>query len=168
MGNEAQCEGRYGDQQGRGKVLLETKELIFRGDFRVVIPLAEMKSVEAKGGTLSLTHKGNKASFDVGPQAVKWAEKIKNPKGRADKLGLKAGQKVAVVGVDDASFKAELEGRVGELGLIDADAPAGTHSELREQRDWQPRGSSESDRGSRTSRSSIRSGARSECTAAPQ
>lgn len=115
MGNEAQCEARYGEQQGRGKALLETKELIFRGDFRVVIPFAEMKSVAAKGGTLSLTHKGNKASFDVGPQATKWAEKIKNPKGRADKLGLKAGQKIAVVGVDDASFKAELEGRVGEV-----------------------------------------------------
>lgn len=115
MGNEAECEVRYGEQRGRGKVLLETKELIFRGDFRVVIPLAEVKSVAAKGGTLTLTHRGVKAEFDVGPLAVKWAEKIKNPKGRADKLGLKAGQKVAVVGVEDASFKAELEGRVGAV-----------------------------------------------------
>jgi hypothetical protein len=115
MGNEAQCEARYGEQKGRGKALLETKELIFRGDFRVVIPFAEMKSVEAKSGTLSLTHKGTKAAFDVGANASRWAEKIKNPKGRADKLGLKAGQKVAVVGVEDASFKTELEGRVGEV-----------------------------------------------------
>ena len=112
MGNEAQCDARYGEKSGRGKALLETHELIFRGDFRVVIPFAEMKSIDAKGGTLSLTHKGIRATFALGPEAAKWAAKIKNPKGRADKLGLKVGQKVAVVGLEDPSFKAELEDRV--------------------------------------------------------
>lgn len=107
MGNEAECDVRYGEQRGRGKVLLETRELIVRGDVRVVIPFAEMSSVAAKGSTLTLSHRGLKAAFEVGPQAAKWAEKIKNPKGRADKLGLEPGQKVAVVGVEDASFKAD-------------------------------------------------------------
>lgn len=115
MGNEAQCKARYGSQVGRGKALLETKELIFRGDFKVTIPFAEMKSVAAKAGMLSLTHAGHEAWFELGADAAKWAEKIKNPKGRADKLGLKPGQVVAVVGVDDASFRAELEGRVGQV-----------------------------------------------------
>jgi hypothetical protein len=51
--------------------------------------------------------------LELGALAAKWADRIKNPRGRLDKLGVKPGMKVSVVGaVDfDAEFRVELEAR---------------------------------------------------------
>ena len=38
MGNEARCKVRFGKQESEGKALLETSEVLFRGDFRLKIP----------------------------------------------------------------------------------------------------------------------------------
>jgi hypothetical protein len=62
--------------------------------------------------------------FELGPNAEKWAHKILNPKSRMEKLGVKQGAKVSVIGVLDAEFEAELE-RVSpafECGNITKDA----------------------------------------------
>ena len=50
--------------------------------------------------------------FCLPTPAASWAEAILNPKGRMQKLGVKAGQRVAVVGVDDAEFLSELHAQV--------------------------------------------------------
>ena len=39
MGREARCEVHYGRQTSEGKALLETSEILFRGDFRLKIPM---------------------------------------------------------------------------------------------------------------------------------
>lgn len=49
--------------------------------------------------------------LDLGAKAEKWAEKIKNPPGRLDKLGVKAGMKVAVWGTLAEADLDELRGR---------------------------------------------------------
>ena len=115
MGNEAECSARYGEQRGKGRALLETKELIFRGDFRAVFPFAEMKGLRADDGRLAFEHRGQPAELELGPLAAKWAEKIKNPRSRIDKLGIKPGQRVAVVGVDDATLLSELAARGAQV-----------------------------------------------------
>jgi hypothetical protein len=33
MGSEVKCQARFDKQESQGKVLLETSEIIFRGDF---------------------------------------------------------------------------------------------------------------------------------------
>jgi hypothetical protein len=55
------------------------------------------------------------AVFELGRDAENWAEKIRNPRGLLDKLGVKPGMKVAVIGVEDGDFLAQLQERVGEL-----------------------------------------------------
>ena len=53
------------------------------------------------------------ARFILGERlAAAWAEAILHPKSRLDKLGVKSGQRVAVVGLDDPAFALELATRV--------------------------------------------------------
>jgi len=51
----------------------------------------------------------------LGKDAEKWALKIRYPRGRLDKLGIKPGMRVAVVGLDDAELLAELLERTGDV-----------------------------------------------------
>src|SRR5580700_10042558 len=99
MGQEANCEVRFGDKVSVGKALLETDELIFRGDFRLSIPLRSIQSLDVAGGVLSVTSPAGTALFTLGAQAGKWAHKIRNPRSLADKLDVKPGMRVSLIGV---------------------------------------------------------------------
>src|SRR5262249_10377419 len=94
-----------------GKALLESTELLFRGDFSLSIPFKEVSQVEARQGRLALRWPEGRATFELGPQAEKWALKIRYPRGLLDKLGVKPGALVAGVGVGDDSFRAQLRDR---------------------------------------------------------
>ena len=124
MGNEAICSVRFDGQASEGKCLLETGEIIFRGgDFRLKIPFKEITSVSAEGGELAVGYNGAVAVFVLGREAEKWAAKIRNPRGLLDKLGLKAGMRVAVLGVDDAEFEEQLDGR--DVERVDGEGARG-------------------------------------------
>lgn len=114
MGSEAVCRVTYKGDASEGKALLETAELIFRGDFRLKIPLGEIASLDATDGELRVGYDGGVAAFELGRNAEKWAEKIRNPRGLLDKLGVKSDMTVVVVGVEDEDFTGQLRGRVGE------------------------------------------------------
>src|SRR5262252_7280862 len=110
MGNEAQCIAKSGGKKVTGKALLETTELIFRSDsLRLKIPFARMKSVIALNGELHVQSPEGSVVFELGPDAEKWAHKILNPKSRMEKLGLKQGAKVSIIGKLDPELEAELE-----------------------------------------------------------
>lgn len=115
MGQEATCEARFGGKVSNGKALLETDELIFRGDFRLAIPTKSMESVEAAAGILTITYPQGTVAFALGPQAEKWAYKIRNPSTLADKLDVKPGLRVSVCGVADASFREQLLARTADV-----------------------------------------------------
>ena len=127
MGSEVVCSVRYGGRVSEGKALLETSEVIFRGgDFRLRIPFADMTSIAAGDGELKLGYNGDIAVFELGRAAEKWAEKIRNPRGLIDKLGVKPGMRVVVVGVGDVDFLSELAARSGPPALTPGDADADT------------------------------------------
>jgi hypothetical protein len=118
MGAEARCQLRVDGALHDGKALLETDELLFRGDargaergFRLAISLASIRHVNDTDGSLHVTHDGGDATFVLGPQAQKWAQRIRSPKSRVDKLDVKADQLVSVMALDDAEFVAELTAR---------------------------------------------------------
>ncbi len=126
MGAEAICSVRYAGQVSEGKALLETTEVIFRGgDFRLRIPFAEMTSIAAEDGELRLGYGGDVAVFELGRDASKWAEKIRNPRGLIEKLGVKPGMRIVVLGIEDSEFLSELSRRFGapegDTGNADAD-----------------------------------------------
>ena len=111
MGNEAVCRVRFGDQVSEGKALLETAELIFRGDFRLRIPFRQITELESEDGELRVRFDQGTAVFDLGRDAAPWATKIRNPRGLLDKLGVKPSHLVAVLGVQDENFLSQLRQR---------------------------------------------------------
>src|SRR6267142_4429225 len=99
MGKEVKGAVRAGNTRYTGKILLETSEIIFRGaDFRLKILFAEIKKVTAADGELRIESKDGQFVFEVGSAAEKWREKILHPKSRAEKLGVKAGTRVRLIG----------------------------------------------------------------------
>lgn len=111
MGNEATCRVELGGDSADAKVLLETDELIVRGGMKLRIPFKEMERVAADGGALTFRWKDADARFSIGPQASKWAEKIRNPKSVIDKLGVKPGQRVTILGDVGEELAAAIEAR---------------------------------------------------------
>jgi len=119
MGNEVKGAVRAGKARHQGKVLLETDEIIFRGpDYRLKIAFGEIRGVDAANGELRVQTKDGVRTFEVGPSAEKWREKILHPKTRAQKLGVKTGTLVRLVGEFDLDFVKEL--KVSKVEIVQA------------------------------------------------
>ncbi len=116
MGNELKGAVRAGKERHEGKILLETSELIFRGtDYRLKIAFGEMRDVKAENGELVVETKDGVNVFEVGAHAEKWRDKILHPKSRAEKLGVKAGTRVRLLGEIEADFVKELRAAKAQL-----------------------------------------------------
>jgi hypothetical protein len=111
VGNEANCKVQFGKQQSEGKVLLETSEILFRGDFRLKIPFSTIQSAKVVDGELRLQTAQGAVVFGLGPAAEKWRDKILHPKSRIEKLGVKPEAGVCLLGEFDPEF-------LGELGKL--------------------------------------------------
>ena len=115
MGLEKTCDVEMKGRTWTAKVQLEAGEIVVRGPLGLKIPLAGLKTFEAKGGVLRLTWGKETLRLALGADAVKWALKIRYPRGRLDKLGVKPGMRVAVIGVEDADFRRELSERTDDV-----------------------------------------------------
>jgi hypothetical protein len=132
MGNELKCRVRFAKKESEGKALLETSEIIFRGDFRLKISFAAIQSVKAVNGNLELRTSDGLAIFELGSEtAEKWCDKILHPKSRIEKLGVKAGASVALIGFGkmDAAF-------VGEIAERTAVVRKSTKSDFKPDTEW--------------------------------
>jgi hypothetical protein len=111
VGNEATCKAHFGKTKLTGKALLETAELIFRpadGSPSRKLPFSTIKSAQAIDGQLHVQTPNGPAIFELGPTAEKWCHKILHPKTRAEKLGVKPGIHVSLLGDFDPDFFREL------------------------------------------------------------
>jgi hypothetical protein len=118
MGGEALITARFKGRTANGKARLESEVLHFRGgDLKLVIPFKQMSTIAARAGVLSVTFPGGTASFDLGPAAPKWADKIQHPPSRLDKLGARPEWRASAIGVTDKAFLKELEGAVAQLSI---------------------------------------------------
>jgi len=117
MGLEATCRARLDSRVSEGKARLEESEVVFRGDFRFKVGFKDLRRVEAAGGKLQLEWSDGKAVLELGDKAQRWAEKIRHPPSRLDKLGVKPGARVAVIGIDDRWFLDEVAARTRDLSI---------------------------------------------------
>jgi hypothetical protein len=115
MGQETPCILRLGRKRSSGEALLETESIIFRGETRQVFPFARMKSLAASDGRLAFEFDGSSVSLEVGARAAVWLDKIKHPKSVMDKLGVKPGMTVALLGLDDGAFAKDLAAQAGKV-----------------------------------------------------
>ena len=111
MGYELLCIVRSGGKTGSGKALLETNDIIFRGDFRLKIPFVSVKSAVARNGELHLKWSDGLAVLELGEQAEKWAHKILHPRSTSEKLGIKPGLVISAVAMADPNFVDELRAK---------------------------------------------------------
>jgi hypothetical protein len=109
MGQEVKTQLRWDGRIVEGTALLETDHLVFRGGASVNLPFGEMWSVEADAGWLEIKSARGLMLIELGPKAEVWKEKIKNPKGLVEKLGVVADKKVLVLGKLDAGLVKEIE-----------------------------------------------------------
>ena len=117
MGKEASCSARYGAANGAGKLHLETDQLLFRGAFRLAVPLKQIRRAQAANGSLRVDWADETAEFELGAAAEKWADALNNPKSLLDKLGVKPEHKVSVLAVRDDAFLEDLQRRAAEVTL---------------------------------------------------
>jgi hypothetical protein len=117
VGAEATCALRENGERHTGRALLETDELIFKGDdgFRIKLPLKSLRNVRASDGQLLLDAPHGGLAFELGDKAERWAERIRSPKSLLDKLDLKPSHTAAVLGGRDPAFLKELGGRVATV-----------------------------------------------------
>lgn len=109
MGQEVKTQLRWDGRIVEGTALLEGDHLVFSGGASVSLPFGEMWSVEADAGWLEIKSARGLMLIELGPKAEVWKEKIKNPKGLVEKLGVDASKKVLVLGKLDGGLVKDLE-----------------------------------------------------------
>jgi Protein of unknown function (DUF3052) len=124
MGLETQCTLERDRRKVVGRALLESDHIAFRGRTQSArFFLSDVTRVEVDGDVLVLTHPDGPARLHLREgMAATWMAKIRNPRSLLDKLGVREGMRVAVVGVDDEEFLRQLRERVGRYAA--APAPA--------------------------------------------
>jgi hypothetical protein len=109
MGYDSTCTLTIDGRPFRGTAVLEHTDLLFRGDVRLVIPLNGIDQARADGDALVIVFGGRTAALEIGADAAaKWARRITSPPSRADKLGVKAGMRIALVGMEDEALVEEI------------------------------------------------------------
>ncbi|MDX6535455.1 MAG: hypothetical protein QOF68_3199 [Gaiellales bacterium] len=118
MGREVRCLVRHGGEEAEAKALLETDEVIVRSPFRITVPRSAIASARADGPRLEIGYDGGPLVLELGEgEAAKWAHDIAHPKSLADKLGVKSGQRVRLIG----DVSAELVGAGSRVDDGEAD-----------------------------------------------
>ncbi len=117
MGQEATCRARLDGRAIEGKARLEESAVIFRGDAAFKVAFKDLRRVDVRAGTLTLEWADGKAALELGDRAQRWAEKIRNPPSRLDKLGVRPGARVSVIGIDDRAFLDEVKARTDDVSV---------------------------------------------------
>lgn len=96
-------------------MLLETDDLIFRGEHRLVVPRADITAAKQHDGWLEISYPGGRARFEVGTSAHRWVKDILHPKTRIDKMDVRPDSVVAAVTMRDSGFVTELRARTTKV-----------------------------------------------------
>ena len=123
MGYETKCDVRVVDADGRVRrganatVLLETDELIVRGDARVRLPRVDIREVTRRGAAVTVASSVARVTLTLDAVAAeKWQQRLSEPpKLLIDKLDVKAGARVWALRVTDESLLAQLADRTPNL-----------------------------------------------------
>jgi hypothetical protein len=118
MGAEAICNAKVNGKRVSGRARLEMDTLEFRApERRLSIPFKQMRRIVAEDGALVVESDQGTLSLALGPVAAKWADKIRNPPSRLDKIGAKPEWRASAVGIDDRGFLKEMGDRIAQLSI---------------------------------------------------
>lgn len=111
MGQQIVGRARFENEAHEGTLELESEEIVFRGARRLRVAFTQVAAVVVEDGWIVLQTPKGEVRLEAGDRAEKWAEKIRNPRTLWDKLGVKAGQRIAIQGLDDSEFEVGLAER---------------------------------------------------------
>jgi len=111
MGLEARCQCTWRGQTETVRAHLDSTGLDLRGAYKAHIDLAKIKGADASKGALRVRADEGVMVLQLGEKAETWAQFIKYPRSRIEKLGIKPGQRVLLVGINDPQLDAELASR---------------------------------------------------------
>ena len=118
MGYETKCRVQVDDGSGKPRsadatVLLETDELVVRGEARIKVPRREIKEVARRGGVVTIKAPSATVKLTLGePAATKWEQKLKEaPKRLIDKLDVKPNARVWLLDIAEPVLEAQIEER---------------------------------------------------------
>lgn len=122
MGYETKCRVHVDDGSGKPRtadatVLLETDELIVRGDARIKVPRRDIKSVSRRAGIVTVTAPIATVKLILGePAATKWEQKLQEaPKRLIDKLDVRPNAKVWLLEIASPELEAQVAERTGDV-----------------------------------------------------
>jgi hypothetical protein len=111
MGREAICKCDWAGTTVTVKVLLESTELVVRGEIHKRVPISGLLNVEVQSGWLRFNTSGDQVQIFLGaPAAERWAAAIKTPPpSLARKLGITDRSVVRTIGsINDKTLNAAL------------------------------------------------------------
>jgi hypothetical protein len=118
MGYEAKCRVRVDDHSGKirdalATVLLETDDLIVRGEARIRIPRRSIKRVTSRDGVVTISSPNATVALSLDEKsAAAWRKRLEEPPKRLiDKLDVKPEMKVWLFGVADEELITQVEKR---------------------------------------------------------
>jgi hypothetical protein len=114
VSQEKQCTLLWEGKSHKGKALLESNELIYRGDIRLKILFSEIQEMSAADGDLRIRTPQGAAIFTLGELAEKWRHRIANPKTVVEKLGLKPDEDTTVLGKFETIFLNDVKRTTGK------------------------------------------------------
>lgn len=112
MGREATCLCQSGETSAQVKALLESQELILRGEIRQCIPIAQITHLRVEDDRLAFTYKDSPISLTLGPeQARKWETALRKPPPTlATKLGITPSTRIQIIGqIDDPTLELAIQ-----------------------------------------------------------
>jgi hypothetical protein len=121
VGYETRCtvvtRGRDGPaRSGTASVLIETGELVVRGEPRARVPRDRIERITVRAGEVTVRHADGTIALTLGPAADAWAARLAAPpKSLLDKLGITPGMTVAVLGEADDAFLADVAARAARI-----------------------------------------------------
>jgi hypothetical protein len=107
MGLEQKCRASWPGGSGDVKALLETHELILRGDIKRTFPITRLEDIRVEDEDLRFHAGDEDVSLTLGADtAGRWAKKLTTPPPTvAQKLGIGPSAKALVIGeIDDATL----------------------------------------------------------------
>jgi hypothetical protein len=126
VGYEAKCRVRVvergAQREADGTVLLETDELVVRGDARVRVKRADIQRVTRRAGTVTVVVPDVTITLTLDePAATRWEKKLAEPPKRLiDKLDVKPEAAVLLIGTHDDALRAQLDERTSNVSRANA------------------------------------------------
>jgi hypothetical protein len=124
MGREVMTIVKTSSATATAEVLLESNEIICRGELKLKFSFSAMKSLKSVDGWLKFKCDGEDVAIHLEDAADAWLKRIKNPPSRATKLRVKKDDSVLLLGAIEDDVKPELTAARAKIVAKLSDRPS--------------------------------------------